>query len=231
MATIDLITPDTFASGWATADVALSDADQNYLPLLITAASEGIQRWLNRWINVRDYIEIRQPIPGQWDKPDPDYIGLSWFPLRPSALNPSLSCRTNRSSAVFISNQGNTNVQDAWFSLYTIGEPDFGLPTPAGITVSSVSSGIQTDNTFPFFGVPLATGFSVVASGTGGTIPTGTYQVAYSNLNGAGESVPSATRSVAVTLGQQLIATFPTLILRRSRGTSTFRRRTAVRRR
>lgn len=212
MASIDLISSSTFVDAWATANVLMSAADNTFVGFLVTAASEAIQRWLNRWIVIRDYVEIRNPVPGQWDKPDPDYIGLSWFPVRGTTLNPVCTVRTNRSTAMTIANQNTQNVQDAWFFLRTVGDPNFGLPIPIGITVSSMSSGVQTDNTFPFLGVPISTGFSVVASGTGGTLATGTYLCAYSNINDAGESVRSASVSVSVTLGQKITATFPTLI-------------------
>jgi hypothetical protein len=212
MPSIDLISQSTFIDAWATAGVQLSVADQTVLSFMITAASDGIQRYLGRWMNVRDYIEIRQPIPGQWDKAQPDYVGLSWFPIVPTALNLACTVRTGRSTALLIANQNNQNVQDAWFELYTIGDPQFGLPQPCGMKLSFMSSGVQTDASIPFLGTPTSTGFSVTASGTGGTIPTGTYQCAYSNVNDAGESVPSTAVSVSVTLGQNLVFTLPTLV-------------------
>lgn len=212
MASIDLISSSTFTDLWGSGGIQVSASDSNVLPFLITAASDGIQRFLNRWINLRDYTEIRTPLPGQWDKADSDLISLSWFPNVPTPLNPNCTVRTNRQMALGIGNSGNPNVQDAWFQLLTIGDPNFGLPTPCGLTVSAVTNGVQTDATFPFLGTPKSTGFSVVASGSGSSIPAGTYQCAYSNLSVAGESVPSTPVSVTVSAGQQIVAVFPTLI-------------------
>jgi len=212
MASIDLISGSTFTDSWASAGIQLSSADSTVLPFFVSAASNGIQRWLGRWLVLRDYIEIRQPVSGQWDKADPDRIALSWFPVVATSLNRSCSVRTNRQTVLQISNQNLQTNQDAWFELMTIGDPNFGLPTPCGIELSSMSSGVVTRATFPFLGTPVSSGFSVVASGSGGTIPAGTYQCAYSNLNDAGESVPSAAVSLVVAAGNKIVATLPALI-------------------
>ncbi len=186
---------------------------ESLLPSLVSAASRAVQKYCNRIIGLTDFTEIRIPQQGQWDKAQPDYIGLSFYPVNPSPLNPVVTLRGGRTTAIGIYNANTQTAQDAWMYLNVVGDPELGLQTPVGVTVCSVINGVQASNSFPFFGVPSSTGFSVSsATGTTGTIPTGTYLCSYSWLNQAGESVRSADISVNVTAGQFLTFRLPTAI-------------------
>jgi hypothetical protein len=180
--------------------------------MAIGAASDLIQRYLQRVIPTQDYQAILTPRAGQWDKPEPDLISLDYFPIRSSSLNPVVTVRSGRTQALLINNNNTTTAQAAWFNTVTLGDPELSLLTNVGLTVTLVNNGITTSNSFPFFQTPLSTGFSVAASGSSGTLSAGTYLCAYSNVNAAGESVRSADVSVAVSSGESLVFTLPTLI-------------------
>jgi hypothetical protein len=58
---------------------------------------------------------------------------------------------------------------------------------------------------------PSGTGFSAAATGTGGSLATGTWYVGYTDVNANGESVMSPIVAVALTSGQTISVTLPAL--------------------
>ncbi len=178
----------------------------------ISAASQLVQRYLRRIVPTTDYQALLQPQPGQWDKPEPDIVDLDYFPIRASTLNPVVTVRSGRTQALLINNDSTSTAQAAWFHLNALGDPELGLQTNVGLTVTLIAGGIQTSNSFPFFQTPTSTGFSVAASGTAGSLTAGTYLCSYSLVNAAGESVRSANVSVSVSGTQSLVFTLPALI-------------------
>lgn len=215
MAAIDLVSVSQVASAFlasGASGVTLSATQTAYCSTLITAASDAIQRHLGRWLAVRDYLEIKDVLQGQWDKNEPDFCTLTQFPIQVSTLNPIVTVRSGRTTAIVISNTNTTANQRAYFYLRTVGEPEFGLPRPIGITLVTWASGVQTQVSFPFFVQPSTAGFSVTATGSGGSLTPGTYLCSYSNVNAAGESIRSADIPVVINSGQYLAFTLPPLI-------------------
>lgn len=178
----------------------------------VAAASQLVQRYLRRIVATTDYSSILRPMPGQWDKPEPDIVSLDYFPIRASTLNPVVTVRSGRTQSLLINNNSTSTAQAAWFYLNAIGDPELGLQTNVGLTVTLIAGGTQTSNSFPFFQTPTSTGFSVAASGSSGTLTAGTYLCSYSLVNAAGESIRSADVSVSVSSGNSLVFTLPALI-------------------
>lgn len=198
----------------ADTQVALAQSlpdDQTWLPSAISAASRALQRYLRRVVPQTDYIEIRTPAQGQWDKAESDTIVLSNFPVLTSTLNPTVMLRSGRTPALRITNTASTTNQQAYFYLNTVGDPELSLQTNVGVTLVTVASGVTAKSSFPFLGTPTSAGFSVAASGAGGSLTAGTYLCSYTLVNAAGESVRSADVSVTITSGQNLVFTLPAL--------------------
>jgi hypothetical protein len=117
---------------------AVLPGDQSYLATAITAASRAVQRYCRRWFVLQNYLEIRTPQAGQWDKGEPDLILLGQYPVvGPARL------RAGRQDAVVVVNDDPVTNQEAYVGFATSGDPDIGL-TNTGLTLTRVAGGVQT---------------------------------------------------------------------------------------
>ena len=171
--------------------------DSDMLPSLILAASRAVQKYCKQNFAYWSYDETYSG------------NGFARLVLRQYPLNRLLRLSCNPVPALTIVNRDNVTNQLAFVTPATIGDQDSGL-SQVGVALSTTASGVTTNYLF-FYNQPPVFTFTVAATGTGGTIPAGTYLCAYSIVGSSGESVMCPPVSVVVTTGQVLSFTFPRL--------------------
>ena len=179
------------------APVLLASMNVSALPSLILAASRAVQKFTGRDFARYVYDDLY------------DGNGFNSLFLRQYPVNRVLRLACNPTIVLTITNTNTSANQRATVELASMGHDDTGL-SPVGLTLDVVASGVPTSYGL-FFNEPPVDLFTVVGSGTGGTLAAGAYLGAFSVVGSLGESVPCPVQSAAVTAGQALVFNLPQL--------------------
>jgi hypothetical protein len=137
----DLATSTFVTNYLAAGNFTLSSAQTTVLPQTITDASKLICREARRYFALATYDQVSNPLSGQPDKDEPDFVLARAFPLQ-SVVRVS----TGRTSALTLANTNTAN-QDAYVQFTFTGDPEISV-IRTGLTLTRYASGTETANSF-----------------------------------------------------------------------------------
>lgn len=159
----DLVGLPTLTNFLAAAPVAVTPAQTAILPNLITAASQLICRECNRFFTLTAYDEVLNPFKGQPDKGQPDFLTLSYLPVRSVTR-----CSANWTTALSVWN-ANAQAQEATVQYTFAGDVEIAT-TITGLTLNLSLNGVDTSSTITWGSAPytvanLATAINALGNG------------------------------------------------------------------
>jgi hypothetical protein len=158
----DLIDPATLAEALAAGGFALTAAQTAASAMFITDASKLICRTAGRYFALTAYDEVRQPLPGQPDKGEPDCVFLAYPPVQSVTR-----LAGGRTTALTVSNTDTATNQRATAAFAFTGDPEITV-TRTGLTLTRVASGVATTGALAFAVYPTVAALAAAVVALGG---------------------------------------------------------------
>ncbi len=147
----------------------LTPAQQATIPALITAASKAITRFCRRPFQMASYDEIRVPRAGQWDRGEPDYVPLRYWPVQTITR-----VAAGKTPTIAITNTDRATNQRATVAPILTGDVE-SQQSCTGLTFTTVASAVTTTAPLTFAAYPtiagLADAINALGDGWQATVP------------------------------------------------------------